>query len=58
MFGLTYIHPYPQHIAATYGYSRTCHIQKISCLSSMQLVPHLVGQLLLLFVQVWWSWLH
>ena len=25
---------------------------------SMQLILHLVGQLLLLFVQVWWSWWH
>jgi len=24
----------------------------------MQLIPHLVGQVLLLFVQVWWSWWH
>ena len=48
-----------QHIIATYGNSHTCHVQKVSCLSSggcgisMQLIPHLVGQLLLLFVQVW-----
>ena len=30
----TYIHPYPQHIVATYGYSQTYHLWKVSCLSS------------------------
>ena len=35
LFGLTYvIHPYPQRIVATYGYSQTCHVRKILCLSS------------------------
>ena len=24
--GLTYMHPYPQHIVATYGNSQTCHV--------------------------------
>ena len=54
-----YIHLYPQHIAATYGYSQTCHIYPPSgCGISMQLMPHLVGQLLLLFVRVCQSWWH
>ena len=30
LFGLTYIHLYPQHIVGTYGYSQTYHIWKIS----------------------------
>ena len=35
MFGLTYIHLYPQHIVATYGYSQACHVWiVVSCLSS------------------------
>jgi len=35
LFGLTYIATsYPQHIKATYGYSQTCHVWKVSCLSS------------------------
>ena len=53
LYGLTYIHPYPQHIVETYGYSPTCHVWKVPCLSSewvWQLIPHLAGQLLLLFV--------
>jgi len=57
-FGLTCIHLYHQHIVATYGYSQPCHVGKISCYPpsgcgiSMQLIPHLVGRLLLLFVAV------
>ena len=34
LFGLTYIHPYPQHIVTIYSYSQTCHVWKIPCLSS------------------------
>jgi len=33
LFDLTYIHPYPQHIVATYGYPKTYHVWKVSCLS-------------------------
>jgi len=52
---LNYIHPYPQHIVA-YGCSQTCHgryhvYPPSGCGISVQLIPHLVGQLLLLFVQ-------
>jgi len=28
------IHSHPQHIVATYGYSQSCHVWKISRLSS------------------------
>ena len=35
-------------------YGRYCVYLLSGCGISMQLVPHLVGQLLLLFVQVWW----
>jgi len=28
------LHQYPWHIIATYSYSQTCHVQKVSCLSS------------------------
>ena len=56
LFGLTYICPYPQHIAAISRptmYGRP-HVYPLSrCGISMQLMPHLVGQLLSLIVQVW-----
>jgi len=44
----------PAYCSYIYGSSQTCHVWKVSCLCSewvgisMQLVPHLVGQLLLL----------
>ena len=34
LLSLTYIHLYPQHIVATYGYSQTYRIWVVSCLSS------------------------
>ena len=56
-----YVHPYPQNIVnmatprpAMCG--RYPAYPPSGCGVSMQLTPHLVGQLLLLFVQVWWSW--
>ena len=62
LFGLTYIHPYPP----TYcSYIRL--LPDLPCMEDimfisewvwcgifMQLIPHLVGQLLLLLMQVWW----
>ena len=52
----------PQHIVATYAYSQTCPCMEdimfisewVWCGIFMQLIPHLVGQLLLLLMQVWW----
>ena len=44
-----------------YGYSQTYHVWKVSCWSSKWVcAAHTtsVGHLLLLFVQVWWSWWH
>jgi len=52
LFGLTDMHPYPQQIVATYGYSQTYHVCKVSCLSSKcvwYIHADLVGQLLLFF---------
>ena len=65
LFALIYIHLCLQHIVATYMapprpamYGRYRVYALSGCGISMQLVPHLVGQLLSLFVQVWWSWWH
>jgi len=55
LFGLTYLCPYPQHIAATSRpimYGRHHVYPPSRCGISMQLIPHLVGQLLSLIVQV------
>ena len=55
--------PGPQHVVATYDYSQTCHVWKVPCLSSEWVwvwyihaayTTSIVGQLLFLFVQVWW----
>ena len=53
-------------VVVTYGYSQTCHVYgwryhvypPSGRGISMQLKEHLVGQLLLLLVQVWRSWCH
>ena len=61
LFGLTYIHLCYQHIVATYMapprpvmYGR-CLCSELVWYIHAAYIPHLVGQLLLLFVQVWWS---
>jgi len=35
LFGLTYIHPYPQHIATTYGYSQTLNVEQTQLISAL-----------------------
>jgi len=57
LFGLTYIHLYPLHVVATYGISRPAMYGRYrvyppsgcGCGTSTQLIPHLVGQLLLCY---------
>jgi len=44
---------YSTPITAMYGAYHICPLS--GCAISMQLIPHLVDQLLLLFVQVWQS---
>jgi len=63
LFALTY----PQCIVATYGYSQTCHVWKVSRLSSewvWALYIHAAyttsswPAAVILFVELWWFWWH